>query len=83
MKPIKMLAQIILRTLLIAVILTFFFSMMAGMYYNNAPRHIRTAVVDEDQSPLSRSIVFGIRSSNVFDVEYTPVDYLALQNLIA
>ncbi len=83
MKPIKMLAQIILRTLLIAVILTFFFSMMAGMYYNNAPRHIRTAVVDEDQSPLSRSIVFGIRSSNVFDVEYAPVDYLALQNLIA
>ena len=83
MKPIKMLAQIVLRTLLIAVILTSFFSMMAGMYYNNAPRHIRTAVVDEDQSPLSRSIVFGIRSSNVFDVEYTPVDYLALQNLIA
>ncbi len=83
MKPIKMLAQIILRTLLIAVILTFFFSMMAGMYYNNAPRHIRTAVVDEDQSPLSRSIVFGIRSSDVFDVEYAPVDYLALQNLIA
>ena len=83
MKAIKTLGQIVLRTLLIAVILTFFFSMMAGMYYNNAPRHIRTAVVDEDQSPLSRSIVFGIRSSDVFEVENEPVDYLALQNLIA
>ena len=82
MKPIRMLIQLVTRTVLIAVVLTFFFSMMAGMYYNNSPRNIRTAIVDEDQSPLSRSIIYSIRSSNVFDVQYTPVDYLALQNLM-
>jgi ABC-2 type transport system permease protein len=82
MKAIKMLVQIVTRTLLIAIVLTFFFSMMAGMYYNSEPRDIRTAIVDEDQSPLSRAIIYNIKSSNVFNVEYTPVDYLALQNLM-
>jgi len=82
MKLIKMIAQIIARTLLIALVLTFFFSMMAGMYYNSEPRNIRTAIVDEDQSPLSRSIVYNIRSSDVFNVKYMPVDYLALQRLM-
>ncbi len=82
MKAIKMLVQIVTRTLLIAVVLTFFFSMMAGMYYNSEPRDIRTGIVDEDQSPLSRSIVYNIRSSDVFNVEYMPVDYLALQRLM-
>ncbi len=82
MKAIRMFVQVITRTLLIAIVLTFFFSMMAGMYYNSEPRNIRTAVVDEDQSPLSRSIVYNIRSSNVFDVQYMPVDYLALQRLM-
>ncbi len=82
MKPIKMLVEIVTRTILIAVVLTLFFSMMAGMYYNSAPRNIRTGIVDEDQSPLSRSIIYSIKSSNVFDVEYMPVDYLELQNLM-
>lgn len=82
MKAIRMFVQVITRTLLIAIVLTFFFSMMAGMYYNSEPRNIRTAVVDEDRSPLSRSIVYNIRSSNVFNVEYMPVDYLALQQLM-
>lgn len=82
MKAIKMLGQIVTRTLLIAIVLTFFFSMMAGMYYNSEPRNIRTAIVDEDQSPLSRAIIYNVKSSNVFDVEYTPVDYLALQDLM-
>ncbi len=49
MKAIRMFVQIVTRTLLIAVVLTFFFSMMAGMYYNSEPRNIRTAIVDEDQ----------------------------------
>ena len=82
MKAIRMMVQIVTRTLLIAVVLTLFFSMMAGMYYNSEPRNIRTGIVDEDQSPLSRSIVYNIRSSNVFNVEYMPIDYLALQRLM-
>lgn len=82
MKTIKGVIQVSGRTLLIAVVLTFFFSMMAGMYYNSSPLHIRTAIVDEDHTPLSRSIAYGINASDIFRVVYTPVDYLALQRLM-
>lgn len=79
---VKTLVQIVLRTVMIAAVLTFFFSMMAGMYYNSEPRAIRTAIVDEDQSPLSRAIVHNIGASDVFDIQYKVVDYLEMQRLI-
>lgn len=82
MKTIRGVLRVSGRTLLIAVVLTFFFSMMAGMYYNSSPLRIRTAIVDEDHTPLSRSIAYGINASDVFRVVYAPVDYLALQRLM-
>ncbi len=82
MKPVRAVAALAARTLLVAVVLTFFFSMMAGMYYNSEPRHIRTAIVDEDHSALSRAIIYAVQSSDVFQVAHAPVDYLALQRLM-
>ncbi len=82
MKPIKLIATILLRIVLISLALTLFFSMMAGMYYKSSPRHIKTAIVDEDHSPLSRSIMYNIRSSEYFDVTTQSIDYLSLQKLL-
>ena len=73
---------LLFRTVIIAIALLFFFSMMAGMYYKSEPRAIKTAICDEDYSPLSRSLSFNIQASNLFAVKYHPVDYLALQKLI-
>ncbi len=82
MKPIKLIATILLRIVLISLALTLFFSMMAGMYYKSSPRHIKTAIVDEDHSPLSRSIMYNIRASEYFDVTSQPIDYLSLQKIL-
>jgi ABC-2 type transport system permease protein len=82
MKPIKLIATILLRIVLISVALVLFFSMMAGMYYKSSPRHIKTGIVDEDHSPLSRSLIHNIRASEYFEVTSRPVDYLNLQKQI-
>ncbi len=82
MKPIKLIATILLRIVLISLALTLFFSMMAGMYSKSSPRHIKTAIVDEDHSPLSRSIMYNIRASEYFDVTTQTGDYLNLQKLL-
>ncbi len=82
MKPIKLVATILLRIVLISLALTLFFSMMAGMYYKNSPRHIKTAIVDEDHSPLSRSIMYNVRASEYFDVTTQTNDYLSLEKLL-
>ena len=79
MKPIKLIATVLLRIVLISAALVLFFSMMAGMYYKSSPRRIKTAIVDEDHSPLSCSIAHNIRASEYFDVTGQPVDYLELQ----
>ena len=55
---------------------------MAGMYYKSAPVHIRTAIVDQDHSPLSRSVIHNIRASEYFNVTGQVVDYLELQRMI-
>ena len=57
-------------------------TMMAGMYYKMAPRHIRIAVVDEDHSPLSRSILYNIRATDYYQIVSEPVDYIVMQKLI-
>jgi ABC-2 type transport system permease protein len=82
MKAIKLIAMILMRIVLVSLVLILFFSMMAGMYYKSAPRSIRIAVVDEDHSPLSRSILHNIRSSNYYEVVAQPLDYLSLQKMI-
>ncbi len=82
MKPVKIIATILLRIVLISLALLLFFSMMAGMYYHNGPRHIKTAIVDEDHSPLSRSIIHSIRSSDYYDVQGLVTDYRTLQQMI-
>jgi ABC-2 type transport system permease protein len=82
MKPLKVIATLLLRIVLISLALLLFFSMMAGMYYHNAPRHIKTAIVDNDHSPLSRSVIFAIRSSNYYDVKGTVTDYATLQDML-
>jgi hypothetical protein len=62
--------------------LILFFSLMAGMYYKSTPLKIRTAIVDQDHSPLSRSFIHNIRSSEYFNVTGQVADYLELQKLI-
>ncbi len=82
MKIIKTFAIIIIKIIFISLALILFFSMMAGMYYKSAPTKIKTAIYDEDQSPLSRSIIYNIKSSQYFDVSTQAFDYLDLQNLL-
>ncbi len=82
MKAIKTVLQIIMRILLISLALILFFSLMAGMYYKSTPLHIRTAIVDQDHSPLSRSVIHNIRASEYFNVTGQVVDYLELQRMI-
>lgn len=67
---------------MISLVLILFFSMMAGMYYKTAPRNIRIAVVDEDHSALSRSILYNIRASDYYHIVDQPIDYLSLQKMI-
>ena len=82
MKPLKLIATILLRTTLVSLALILFFSLMAGMYYKSSPTKIRTAIVDEDQSPLSRSIIYNLQQSQYIDVCKQSNDYLNLQKLI-
>jgi len=81
-KPIKMVAALLVRTLIITMALLLFFSMMAGMYYKNEPRAIRTVICDEDGSALSRSIIFGIRSADTYHITGLLPDYHAVQEFI-
>ncbi len=82
MKPIKLILTVILRTVLISLALTLFFSMMAGMYYKNSPTKIKVAILDQDQTPLSRSIIYNIKKSQYFNVTKQSYDYLNLQKLV-
>ena len=82
MKVIKTILIIIVRIVLITLALTLFFSMMAGMYYKSAPTKIKVAVLDQDQTPLSRSIIYNIKQSQFFNVTEQAYDYLNLQHLV-
>lgn len=82
MKVIKLILMIFMRITMISLVLILFFSMMAGMYYKTAPRNIRIAVVDEDHSALSRSILYNIRASDYYHIVDQPIDYLSLQKMI-
>ncbi len=82
MKVIKTILIIIVRIVLITLALTLFFSMMAGMYYKSAPTKIKVAVLDQDQTPLSRSIIYNIKQSQYFNVTEQAYDYLNLQHLV-
>lgn len=74
--------KIIMRIVMVSLVLILFFSMMAGMYYKTAPRNIRIAIVDEDHSALSRSIIYNIRASDYYQIVDQPIDYLSLQKMI-
>jgi len=82
MKILKLLMMVLTRIVMISLVLVLFFSMMAGMYYKTAPRNIRIAVVDEDHSSFSRSILFNIRATDYYRVVAQPADYLSLQKII-
>ncbi len=82
MKAVKLIGTILLRIVLISLALILFFSMMAGMYYKSTPTKIKVAVLDQDQSPLSRSIIYNIRNSQYFDINRQAYDYLNLQRLV-
>ena len=82
MKILKLIMMIIMRIVMVSLVLILFFSMMAGMYYKTAPRNIRIAVVDEDHSALSRSILYNIRASDYYQIVDQPIDYLSLQKMI-
>ena len=82
MKVLKIIIGILLKIILISAALVLFFSMMAGMYYKNGPRHIKTAVVDLDHSALSRSIINNVKASTFYDVSKVAVDYNSLKDMI-
>ena len=82
MKILKLLMMVLTRIVMISLVLVLFFSMMAGMYYKTAPRNIRIAVVDEDHSSLSRSLLYNIRATDYYQVVAQPTDYLSLQQMI-
>lgn len=80
--PFGMLGRLLLRTVLIILALTLFFSLMAGMYYKSEPRAIRTAICDLDHSPLSRALIFNIKASQLYRIDYHAVDYNEINSLI-
>ena len=82
MKILKLILKVLMRIIVVSAVLVFFFSMMAGMYYKSAPRNIRIAIVDEDRSPLSRSVLHNIRATDYYQIVSEPVDYLSLQKMI-
>lgn len=82
MKLPKLILMILMRIVVVSLVLILFFSMMAGMYYKTAPRNIRIAVVDEDHSSLSRSVIHSIRSTDYYQIVAQPADYLSLQKMI-
>ncbi len=82
MNPFQLIGFLILRTILITLALVLFFSMMAGMYYKSEPRGVRTAICDLDHSPLSRSIIFNINASEMYNVTDYSKDYKRIQNLV-
>lgn len=81
-QAIKTLILILVKITLISAALILFFSMMAGMYYKSAPTKIKMAVLDLDQSALSRSIIHNIKASQYFDVTRQATDYIDLQNMV-
>ncbi|MCX6239144.1 MAG: ABC transporter permease, partial [Bacteroidia bacterium] len=82
MKILKLIMMILMRIVIISLVLVLFFSMMAGMYYKTAPRNIHIAIVDEDHSTLSRSILHNIRATDYYKIVAQPNDYLSLQKMI-
>ncbi len=82
MKIFKLILMIIMRIVIVSLVLILFFSMMAGMYYKAAPRNIRIAIMDEDHSALSRSILHNIRATDYYRIIAQPADYLSLQEMI-
>jgi len=81
-KALKTLVMIVVKITLISAALILFFSMMAGMYYKSSPTKIKMAVLDLDQSALSRSIIHNIKASQYFDITTQATDYIDLQNLV-
>ena len=77
-----MMGRLLLRTVLIILALTLFFSLMAGMYYKSEPRAIRTAICDMDNSPLSRSLIFNINANPLYRVVYRAMDYQEITRLL-
>ncbi len=73
---------LLLRTVLITLALLLFFSMMAGMYYKSEPRGVRVAICDLDHSPLSRSVIYSINASEMYEIKESVNDYQEIQDLI-
>ncbi len=82
MKALKLIATIILRIVLISAALTLFFSMSAEMYSKNSPTNIHIGICDQDNTPLSRSIIHNIRASQYFAITENALNYSELQKLI-
>jgi len=81
-KALKNLVMILVKITLISAALILFFSMMAGMYYKSSPTKIKMAVLDLDQSALSRSIIHNIKASQYFEITRQATDYIDLQKMV-
>ncbi|MCD6557259.1 MAG: ABC transporter permease [Bacteroidales bacterium] len=82
MKPLKLIATIILRIILISAALVFFFSLSAEMYSKSSATDIKIGICDQDNSSLSRSIIHNIRASQYFQISENAVSYKEIQKMI-
>lgn len=70
------------RSLAVAILLPVVMLVLYGYGINMDVRHIRTAVLDEDQTRMSREVTDAFERSSYFDVVARPANYRALDLLM-
>lgn len=64
------------------IVIPLFLLMLFGYAINNDPKHLPTAILNQDDSPFSRSVVAAMEMSSYFDVSRTARDEEELDHLI-
>lgn len=64
------------------IVIPLFLLMLFGYAINNDPKHLPTAVLNQDDSPFSRSVVAAMQMSSYFDIRYTARSEEELNHLI-
>ncbi len=54
-----------------------------GYAINSDPKHLPTAVYSQDNGVFARTIIWGMRNSSYFDVQYEPKNEAEIQKLLA
>lgn len=64
------------------IVIPLFLLMLFGYAINNDPKHLPTAILNQDDSPFSRSVVAAMQTSSYFDISRTARDEEELDHLI-